>query len=217
MPNYTLSPPFPRGLYRGQKGYSFGALTAVALAASPGGLSRAAGGIVTATTSAAHKAVPGEIATIVGSSSVGGTRFDGNYFIQAAAFGSLTLTLIPLDDVVLHQAPDTGGGGKVSVIQMEQPATPQAGTAFGLMELSRDLSPFDIDIDGCFDAAPGAFEVDIQVAEVDTPTAYQTAVAITTVDANNLFHAIMQDTPNFVRVFLKIRTNAVNLYTSIQG
>lgn len=217
MPNYTASPPFPRGLYRGQKGYSFGALTAVALTASPNGLSRAANGIVTATTSAAHKAVPGEVATIVGSTSVGGTRFDGNYFIQAAAFGSSTLTLVPLDDVVLHQAPDTGGGGKVSVIQMEQPATPQAGTSFGLMETSRDIAPVYVDVDGCFDGAPGAFELDIQVAQVDVPSAYQTAVAITTVDGNNLFHAVVSDMPNFIRPLLKSRTNAVNLYTSIQG
>src|SRR5437879_13738795 len=95
MPNYSTSPPYPRGLYRGDKAYSFGALVAVAIAASPGGLSRAANGTVTCTTGVAHKALPGEIATIIGSTSIGGTRFDGNYLIQAAAFASLILALLP--------------------------------------------------------------------------------------------------------------------------
>lgn len=217
MPNYVQSPPYPRGLYRGQKAYSFGALTAVALAASPGGLSRAAGGVVTATTSAAHKAVPGEVCTIVGSTSVGGTRFDGNYFIQTAAFGSSTLTLIPIDDVILHQAPDTGGAGKVSLIQMEQPAPPQAGTAFGLADTARDNAPIYADIDGCFDGAPGVFELDVQFAQVDSPLSYQTALKITTVDVNNIFHAVISDRPNFIRLLLLTRTNAVNLWASVQG
>jgi len=215
VPNYSASPPYPRGLYRGDKAYSFGALVAVAIAASPGGLSRAANGTVTCTTSVAHKALPGEIATIVGSTSVGGTRFDGNYFIQAAAFGSSALTLIPVDDIILHQAIDTGGIGTVSVIQMEQPAPPQAGRAFGLMQPPDAGAPFLVD--GNFDGAPGAFEVDVQIAQIDVDGAYETAVVISTVDTKNLFHANVNDPSNFVRAFLRTRTNAVNLAVSIRG
>ena len=203
MPNYSTSPPYPRGLYRGDKAYSFGALVAVAIAASPGGLSRAANGTVTCTTGVAHKALPGEIATIIGSTSIGGTRFDGNYFIQAAAFGSSILTLIPVDDIILHQAVDTGGVGTVSVIQMEQPAPPQAGRAFGLMQ------PPD---------AGAPFLVDVQVAQVDVPAAYETVLAISTLDNNGLlFHGNVTDPSNFVRAFLRTRTNAVNLAVSIRG
>ena len=216
MPAYSTSPPYPRGLYRGDKAYSFGALVAVAIAASPGGLSRAASGVVTCTTSAAHKALPGEIATIVGSTSVGGTRFDGNYFIQAAAFASSILTLVPVDDIILHQAPDTGGVGTITLIQMEQPALLTAGRAFGLMQPPDAGAPFLVD--GSFDAAPGAFEVDVQVAQVDVAAAYETAVVINTLDASGLlFHANVNDPSNFVRAFLRARANGVNLAVSIRG
>lgn len=215
MPNYSASPPFPRGLYPGAKGYSFGALTPVAIAASPGGLSRAAaGGVVTCTTSAPHKALPGETATIVGSASVGGTRFDGNYFIQAAAFGSSVLTLVPVDEILLHQPADTGGGGNVSLIQMEQPAAPQAGRAFGLTRQDGSLGKSFFYAEGQFDGAPGAFEIDVQLADIDVSNAYQTSanMNITNVDATNFtFRAAVQDWANFVRIFLRSRTNAVNL------
>lgn len=221
MPNYVVSPPFPRGLWKGDKGYSFGAPTAVAIAASPGGLSRAANGVVTVTTSAPHKAVPGEIATIVGSQSVGGTRFDGNYYTQAAAFGSSALTLVPVDDVILHQAPDTGGGGTVSVIQMEQPAAPQAGKAWGLgQKEALQLAPEVFNAAGFFDGAPAAFEVDIEGADSDSALTYALVGAagtgaipigkIQVVDANNAFNVQITGRPNFVRMTLRSRTNAVN-------
>lgn len=213
MPNYVQGPPFPRGLYSGDKGYSFGALVAVAIAASPGGLVRNLDGSVTCTTSAAHKAVPGEVATIVGSTSVNGTRFDGNYFIKTAAFGSSALTLIPIDDIVLHQAPDTGGVGKISLIQMEAPGVPQAGTAFGLVrEASSDFTPSVIYVDFLFDAVPGASTLGVEGAEIDHPQAYAPLAGspFTLAAAALANHFVVNDQANFVRLNLLTRTNAVN-------
>lgn len=217
MPNYSQGPPYPRGLYSGDRGYSFGALTAVALAAAPGGLVRNANGTVTATTSVAHKALVGEIATILTNvNGAGGTRFDGNYIIQAAPSGT-SLTLLPVDDVILHQAPDTSGGGTISVIQGEQPAAvPQAGRAFGLTrDAGSDATPSFCYAMGKFDGAPGAFEVDVQLADIDIDGEYQTAanMNITGVDATNFtFRAAVQDQSNFIRLLLRSRTNAVNFW-----
>lgn len=209
MPNYVAGPPYPRGLYAGNRGFSFGALTARVIAASPGGLVRAAGGIVTVTTSAPHLFLLGEIVTIVGSTSVNGTRFDGNYIIKTIPGGS-SFTALPVDDILLHQAADTGGVGTANSIAMEQPAPPQAGAAFGL---TREPVKTFCYAFGKFDGAPGAFEVDLQLSDVDVDSEYQTAAGmnVTTVDAtNNTFRAAIQDQANFVRMFLKSRANAVN-------
>jgi hypothetical protein len=207
-------------LYNGDKGYSWGALIAVALAAGPTGLVRNADGSVTATTSAAHKAVLGELATVLsGSAGAGGTRFDGNYYIKAAP-SATSLTLIPVDDVILHQAPDTGGGGNVSLIQMEQPAPGSAGKAFGLQrDAGGDFTPTQLYADGIFDGAPGVFEVDVEGAEIDHPNAYalMTGGAISVVNANNAFHAVITDQANFVRLTLKTRTNAVNFAGTVRA
>lgn len=213
MPLYVASPPFPRGLYPGDKGYSFGAIAKVALAANPTGLVRAANGVVTATTSAPHLAVVGETATVLSlANGAGGTRFDGNYFIKAAP-SATTLTLVPLDDIILHQAPDTGGGGTVSLMQSEQPVILSAGTAVGLMQRSEGTLPSQFYAYGKFDAAPGVFEVDIQVADIDVDAAYSTAAGglVNAVDAVNFaFHLAITDRANFVRHFIRARANAVN-------
>lgn len=220
MPLYVQSPPFPRGLYPGDKAYSFGALAKVALAANPTGLVRNADGSVTATTSVAHKAVVGETATVLSlAAGAGGTRFDGNYFIKAAPSGT-TLTLIPVDDVILHQAPDTGGGGTISLMQSEQPALLSAGTAIGLMQRSDAPNPTQFFASGKFDAAPGVFEVDIQVADVDVDAAYSTAAGglVNAVDAVNFgFHVAITDRANFARHFIRARANAVNYAGTVRA
>src|SRR6266850_2246024 len=100
---------------RGVVGYSFGALTASTITASPGGLVRAAGGNVTVTTSANHNWQIGNNVYIglqanptgTEPASVGGTRFGGNYTITAIP-SATTATLVPVDDALRHQAPDTG-------------------------------------------------------------------------------------------------------------
>lgn len=221
MPNYVGGPPFPRGLMRGDTGYSFGLLAAVAVAASPTGVVRAASGLVTLTTSVNHLFAPGEIATLLNQTSVGGTRFGGNYFIKATP-SPTTATLAPLDDVLLHQAADTGGAGTAVSMQFESPAAPQAGTAFGLMPApSVGQIAGGFSVDGLFSAAPGVFEVDIQVAQADVDSLYQTISGgnLNSVDpTNQTFHL---DAPtaqgNFVRGRILTRTNAVGLILKIRG
>jgi hypothetical protein len=182
---------------------------------------RNADGTVTATTSAAHVALVGEIATVLSLvAGAAGTRFDGNYIVKAAP-SATTLTLLPVDDVLLHQAVDTGGGGTISVIKGEQPAAPQAARAFGLVrEGGSDATPTFAYAQGKFDGAPGAFEVDIQFSDIDVDTQYQTAanMNITTVDAINFtFRASIQDQAHFFRMLLRSRTNAVNLWGWLRG
>ena len=74
-------------------------------------------------------------------------------------------------------------------------------------------------VDGHFSGAPGPFEVDVQVASVDSDTDYQTAANanITTVDAtNNTFHYDgTLVTTNFVRLLMRSRTNAVSITARI--
>jgi hypothetical protein len=232
MSNYAVqSPTNPmRGLFRGDAGYSFGAPVGAAIAASPTGLVRAAGGIVTLTTTGNHNFAPGEVCTVfdvgrtVGTAitSVGGTRFGGNYLIQAVP-SATTLTLLPLDDVILHQAPDTGGGGEAISPAYESPAAPQAGQAFALNNRGdNSMSPWGFFVDGIFSAAPGAFEVDIQGAFVDADAEYSAVPngAITTLDTNNTvkFHLDATWTGiNFVRGKIISRTNAVGLILRFRG
>jgi hypothetical protein len=231
MPNYqTQSPSNPmRSIVRGDTGYSFGALTPATIAASPTGLVRAAGGIVTLTTSANHNFAPGETLTVfdVGRlagtaiTSVGGTRFGGNYQILTTP-SATTATLLPLDEIILHQAPDTGGGGQAVSIAFESPAVPQAGQAFALANRGdQSMVPWGFIVDVLFSAAPGAFEIDIQGAFVDADTEYSVVGGtITTLDTNNAVKAHfdgVQIGANFIRAKLISRTNAVGLIVRIRG
>lgn len=223
MPNYVQGQPgaWPPGLGRGERGFSFGALTAVAIAASPGGLVRAAGGTVTVTTTGNHNFQVGQSALIGGAvTSVGGTNFGGNYLI-ASTPSPTTATLIAQDGINAHQAPDTGGAGTITSIAFEQPTVPQAGKSFGFTAGPQLAGQgFGFIVDGQFSAAPGAFEVDIQVAPVDVDSAYQTVANgnITTADGTNFtFHSdntFTNDT--FVRLKLLSRANAVGLIASIR-
>jgi len=232
-PYAVQSPTNPmRGLQRGGlTGYSWGALTPIAIAASPTGLVRAASGIVTLNTlaAAAHNFVAGEVVTLADAgpagggliTSVGGTRFGGNYMIQAVPSTS-SLTLLPLDEVILHQPADTGGGGSATSIAAETPTPPAGGKAFALTNIGdQSQSPWGFFVDGVFLAAPGAFEVDVQVAAVDADSQYQTIANgnVTLIDATNqTFHFDATWTgAKFVRLFLRSRTNAVGLIGRIRG
>lgn len=232
MPNYTQSANASSlpGLLRGAIGYSWGVPTAAAIAASPTGLVRAAGGTVTLTTSSAHNFQIGQVVTVgqavippatgTEPTSVLGTRFNGRYTITAIPSGT-TATLIPLDDVLLHQPADTGGTGTAISIAYESPAPPQAGKAFAVSSTLLLSGPLGFAVDGMFSGAPGAFEVDIQVADVDADANYQTISNgnVTTVDAtNNTFHFdCTWVVAKFVRAKLLARTNAVGFVCSIRG
>lgn len=227
MPPYAVqSPTNPmRGLLRGDTGYSFGALTAATIAASPGGLSRAANGIVTLTNTVPHNFVPGEILTIADAllkvTSVGGTRFQGNYMIQTTP-STTTALLLPLDEVILHQPADTGGAGAATSIAAEAPAILSAGKAFCLASAGdQSRPPGGIAVDGIFLGAPGVFEVDVQGAAVDADNEYATVTGgvISAVDVVNFtFHFDGAGVvATFVRLFIRARANAVGFVGRIRG
>lgn len=211
-------------------GWSFGVPTAVTIAASPTGLVRAAGGVVTLTTSGNHNFQAGNLCTIGLASvppaagkeptSVGGTTFGGVYTITAIP-SATTATLVPISDILLHQAVDTGGTGTAISLAFESPTPPQAGQAFAINSTMLLGGPLGFAVDGKFSAAPGVFEVDIQVADVDADANYQTISNgnVSTVDAtNNTFHFdCTWIVAKFVRAKLLTRTNAVGFVCSIRG
>jgi hypothetical protein len=230
MPAYAVqSPSNPmRSIDRGQLDFSFGVLSSVAIAASPTGVVRAAGGIVTLTTSSAHNFPAGESVLLADSAaskltSVGGTRFGGQYFIQAVP-SATTATLLPLDDIVLHQGPDTGGGGAATARAFEflTPGVPtnKPGKAFALANMGNmSMGPFGFYVDTLFSADPGAFELDVQVAQQDAEVKYFTVFNGNriTVNANFADHFDANITgARFARAFMKNLTNAVGVICSIR-
>lgn len=226
MPNYAVqSPANPmRGLETGGLiGYSFGAIGAVAISA----LTRNLNGTVSLTTGTNHNFAAGEIVTLTDQLtvaaagkivSVAGTRFGGNYLITAIG-SPTTATLQPLDDVIQHQPIDTATGGQASSIQYEAPGAPQAGKAFALGRDQMGSGGVGFYVNGVANGAPGAAEIDIQVADVDNDVRYQTGanMNITTFDAtNNTFHLDGTWTSaKFVRAKLKTNPNAVGWIVTI--
>src|SRR5579864_796492 len=98
-----------------------------------------------------------------------------------------------------------GTGMVVTVWNAETP-TPGNGTTAASQQVllqnagvSKPGTPFSVD--GKFSGAPGAFEVDVQVAAADADTNYQTCsnCNITTVDAtNNTWHLDYSGNARFV-------------------
>jgi hypothetical protein len=217
-----------RGLFRGDAGYAFGAMTNRSITNGPG-LVRAANGIVTLTTGANHNFSPGEILTVSNFplntsygqlTSAGGTNFAGNYVILTTP-SATTATLAPLSDILLHQAPDTGSGGIASSIAFESPASGTASQAFALASVG-DMSttPYGFFVDGIWQAAP-TFELDIQVAAVDSPTQYQTILNgnIVAADGTNFtFHwDAAQTGAKFARLFMRTNTGSLGVIARIRG
>jgi hypothetical protein len=113
-------------------------------------------------------------------------------------------------------------GDFAQVWNAEQPA-PGSGGASASQRIAlgvKEGGPGGFGVTGFFSGAPGAFEIDVQVADVDADTQYQSVANgnITTVDAtNNTFHfdgATVLAT--FVRLLLRSRTNAVNVTADIR-
>lgn len=115
-------------------------------------------------------------------------------------------------------------GAVVTVWSVETP-TPGSGTTAASQQVSltaipsRSGTPFGVDLK--FSGAPGAFEVDVQVAAQDSDTNYQTITNgnITTVDAtNNTAHLdATLTTAKYARLLLRSRTNAVSITATITG
>lgn len=117
----------------------------------------------------------------------------------------------------------TGPGVVINVWNGETP-TPGNGTTAASQQVELNCTPASgcpFSADGKFSGAPGAFEVDVQVAATDTDTNYQTCAScnITTVDAtNNTFHLDgTLVTAKYARLLMRSRTNSVSITATFTG
>jgi len=113
-------------------------------------------------------------------------------------------------------------GDFAQVWNAEQPA-PGSGGASASQRVAlgeKEGGPGGFSVTGFFSGAPGVFEIDVQVSDVDVDTQYQTCASgnITAVDAtNNTFHFDGANVlATFVRLLLRSRTNAVNVTADIR-
>jgi hypothetical protein len=109
-------------------------------------------------------------------------------------------------------------GQTQQVWSAEQPA-PGNGTTAASQQVGMANQPgvagTPFRVHGFFSAAPGVFEVDVQVSEDDVDTHYQTISGgnITSVDAVNFtFHLdCLACSTRYARLLMRSRTNAVNV------
>jgi hypothetical protein len=113
-------------------------------------------------------------------------------------------------------------GDFAQVWNAEQPV-PGSGGASASQRVAlgtKEGGPAGFSATGFFSGAPGSFEIDVQVSDVDADAQYQTCANgnITTVDAtNNTFHFDGSTVlATFVRLLLRSRTNAVNISADIR-
>ena len=113
--------------------------------------------------------------------------------------------------------------GQVITLWSAETPTPGTGTTAASQQVALALPAGHggFAIDGKFSGAPGAFEVDVQVAAVDSDTNYQTVSSgnITTVDStNNTFHFDGTTVKaKFVRLLMRTRTNSVSVTATVTG
>ncbi len=113
-------------------------------------------------------------------------------------------------------------GDSSQVWNVEQPAPGNGGaSASARVALGeRDGAPAGFSVTGFFSAAPGAFEIDVQVSDVDVDSQYQTCLNgnIQVVDATNqTFHYDGSTVlATFARLLMRSRTNAVNVTADIR-
>jgi hypothetical protein len=117
-----------------------------------------------------------------------------------------------------------GTNQAVTVWSAETP-TPGNGTTAASQQVQlsnsnvgKNGTPFSVD--GKFSSAPGAFEVDVQVAAIDADTNYQTCsnCNVTTVDAtNNTFHLDYSGNAKYARLLMRTRTNSVTITATFTG
>lgn len=117
------------------------------------------------------------------------------------------------------------GSGMVVTVWSAETPTPGNGTTAASQQvqlingsISKPGTP--LSVDGKFSGAPGAFEVDVQVAATDADTNYQTCSGcnVTTVDStNNTFHLDYSGNAKFVRLLMRSRTNSVSVSATVTG
>lgn len=113
-------------------------------------------------------------------------------------------------------------GDSLPVWNAETP-TPGSGGASASQRVAlgtKEGGPGGFSVTGFFSGAPGAFEIDVQVSDVDVDTQYQTCANgnITSVDATNqTFHFDGSTVlATFVRLLMRSRTNGVNVTADIR-
>jgi hypothetical protein len=114
--------------------------------------------------------------------------------------------------------------GDVFIVWNSDSPTPGNGTTAASQQVvlqpgrGDGVTPFSVDAQ--FSGAPGAFEVDVQVASKDSDTSYQTCsnCNITTVDStNNTFTLqVPGNMSPFVRLLMRSRTNSVSIIARIK-
>ena len=135
----------------------------------------------------------------------------------------LTLFLCSFLPVYNASSPTLLQPGQVITLWSAETPTPGTGTTAASQQVALALPAGHggFAIDGKFSGAPGAFEVDVQVAAVDSDTNYQTVSSgnITTVDStNNTFHFDGKTVKaKFVRLLMRSRTNSVSVTATVTG
>ena len=119
--------------------------------------------------------------------------------------------------------PILNSGSIITLWSAETP-TPGNGGTSASQQVALTQNPYKngspFSIDGKFSGAPGAFEVDVQIAAVDSDANYQTCsnCNITTVDStNNTFHLDYSGNAKFVRLLMRSRTNSVSITAMVTG
>lgn len=113
-------------------------------------------------------------------------------------------------------------GDTSQVWNAEQPAPGNGGASASQRVAlgSQGGAPAGFSVTGFFSGAPGAFEIDVQVSDVDVDSQYQTSLNgnLTVVDATNqTFHYDGNNVlATFVRLLMRSRTNAVNITADIR-
>jgi len=113
-------------------------------------------------------------------------------------------------------------GNSAQVWSAEQPAAGNGGASASqrIAIGTPGGSPGGFSVTGFFSAAPGSFEIDVQVSDVDVDTQYQTCANgnLTSVDATNqTFHFDGSTVlATFARLLMRSRTNGVNVTADIR-
>lgn len=113
-------------------------------------------------------------------------------------------------------------GESAQVWNAEQPA-PGSGGGSASQRVAVGTqrgSPGGFSVTGFFSGAPGAFEIDVQVSDIDADAQFQTCANgnVTSVDGTNqTFHFDGSTVlATFVRLLMRSRTNGVNVTADIR-
>lgn len=98
------------------------------------------------------------------------------------------------------------------LLNNETVAAGGASIAVQLDRISNSFYPWGFSVQVKFGAAPGAFEIDVQVADTDNNTDYISVAQIQSANASNVGRVdVTTFFPRFVRVIVVTLTNAVGV------